>query len=120
MRGAGLPLEKEGRLSKEEYENYVPSHLDDPKYVGNFEMNKVVAVVLTSVASAVALIKGQAAVGVVLMVLTTVGFKLKSKYGQYFDGFLYWYLGFCRLPGKELEKAREFGVVPTYVKDFEE
>jgi hypothetical protein len=105
---------------KEGYENYVPSHLDDPKYVGNYEASKVAILFMSFVFSTVAFFKGQKLVSLTLIALTVIYFKLKAKYEQYFDGFLYWYFGFSRLPKRSMEVARNFGVVPTFIRDFEE
>jgi hypothetical protein len=105
---------------KEQYENYVPTHLDDPKYVGNFEMTTVAVLFMAVAFSIVAFIKGQRLVALTILTAAITWLKLKSKYGHFLDGFLYWHLGVSKLPKKKMEKAREFGVVYTYVRDFEE
>jgi len=107
-------------MSNKQYDNYIPSHLDDPKYVGNFEMQTVVTIFLSLAFSLVAVVKGQQFIAVVLITLAMIYLKLRNKYGQFLDGFLYWHLGFVKLPGDKLKVARKFGVVPTYIRDFEE
>ena len=107
-------------MQNKDYENYIPIHLDDPKYVGNFELSTVVTVFLSVFFSVVAYVKGRELIAVIIMSTAIIYFKLKAKFENFLDGWLYWAFGFVKLPKKERKIAREFGVVPTFVRDFEE
>jgi len=104
-------------LDERNYENYIPGHLDDPRYIGKWEFSLFVTVVLSLFFSGLLYFQGSPLSALVLLGATGVYLKYRSQFGNYFDGFLYWYLGFSKVP---MKKIKDFGVVPTYVKDFEE
>lgn len=102
---------------KENYDNYIPGHLDDPRYVGKWELNLFLSVVLTIFFSIILYLQGNKLTPLALIGALGVYLKYRSQLGNFFDGFIYWHLGFSRVP---MEKVRNFGVVPTFVRDFEE
>jgi len=102
---------------KENYENYIPGHLDAPRYIGKWEFSLFLTVVLTAFFSILFFLQGSKLTSMALLGALGLYLKYRSQLGNYFDGFLYWHLGFSRVP---MKKIKEFGVVSTYVKDFEE
>ncbi len=102
---------------KENYENYIPGHLDAPRYIGKWEFSLFLTVVLTAFFSILFYLQGSRLTPMALMGALGLYLKYRSQLGNYFDGFLYWHLGFSKVP---MKKVKDFGVVPTYIKDFEE
>jgi len=104
-------------MDNRNYENYVPGHLDDPKYVGNFELNTLVVGVFTLFFFVILFFQGERLLSLLVLLVGTLVLKYKAQLGSYLDGWVYWHFGITKVP---LRKVREFGVVPTFIRDFEE
>ncbi|WP_457569155.1 hypothetical protein [Desulfurobacterium sp.] len=102
------------------YENYIPKHLDDPKYVGNFELKKVGIILFSGIFSAVWIFSGSFIQAALLIAVTVLYFKYEMQYADFLPGYLYWTLGLVALSSKQRQRAEKFGLVPTYIRDFVE
>ena len=104
-------------MENRNYENYVPGHLDDPKYVGNFEFNTFVVGILTLFFFVVLFFQGERLLSLLVLIVGILTLRYKAQLGNFLDGWIYWHLGVTKVPLKEV---RDFGVVPTFIRDFEE
>jgi hypothetical protein len=104
-------------MDSKNYENYIPGHLDDPKYVGNFEFNTLVIAVLTLFFFTILFFQGERLLSLFVLLTGILVLKYKTQLGNFLDGWVYWHFGITKVP---LKKIREFGVIPTFIHDFEE